>query len=511
MPLAIELAASRVRTLAPAAMLERMRHAGASRLELLARSAVRGDAPARHASMQRTIAWSWQLLDPTQVQLLSALTVFSGSFELRAATALVGDAAIDAPLVLDTLVAHSLVYRRSDGDELRFGLYQPIREFALAQADPAALPVWRGRLRAWSLAWARELPRTPPLPLLRIEMPNLLAALHSAVHDDAPADAIELLLLLRRCIEDVHLPAEGLALARTAVERCADPLLRARGQSLLAPWHYTAGQAPLALQLAEQGLAYGGLDRLQRARALHTLARVRWRSHRKAAEAEPLLDEAEALLGDAPDDELRAGLLSLRAFVANAAHRDHARGEALHAQALALWERLGNRHAIASGRYNLAVCAQNAKRNADCLRQLEPVIASARELQDWRRLSQSLNVRGNACTGLRDWAQAVRDYQECVRVAWDSMNAYDLSIGLWNLPHALLRRRQVDAAVRLQAFATAFWRTGFGELSDSDRRTLARFERLACRLLPRPDMLALWRDGEQMQLAQAVNLALNAG
>jgi len=327
------------------------------------------------------------------------------------------------------------------------------------------------------------------------------------VHDDAAADAIGLLLALRRCLEDVNLPAEGLADACVAAQRCTDPLLRARARSLLAPLLFTAGQAPLALQLAEQGLAEAGLDPLQRARAMHALARVRWRSRRRALEVEPLLDEAEALLGNADDDELRASLLALRAFVANSAHRDHGRGEALHERALALWQRSGNRHAIASGRYNLAVCAQNANRHADCLRQLEPVIASARELQDWRRLSQSMNVRGNACAGLRDWPQAIRDYQECIRVAWTSMDAYDLAFGLWNLPRALLRRDQADTAVRLQAFSAAFWQSGFGELSDSDRRYLRRFERLAGRLMPRAAYLAAWHDGEQLALSQAVNLA----
>jgi tetratricopeptide (TPR) repeat protein len=413
----------------------------------------------------------------------------------------------DVPLVLDTLVAHSLVHRRNDGDEWRFALYQPIREFAIARTAPADAAVWRARLRAWAVNWARGLPRTPSLPLLRAEMPNLLAALHGAVHDDAPADAIELLLALRRCLEDVNLPAEGLADACVAAQRCTDPLLRARVRSLLSPLLFIAGQAPLALQLAEQGLAEG-LGPLQRARALHALARVRWRSRRQAGEVEPLLDEAEALLGDADDDELRASLLALRAFVANSAHRDHGLGEALHARALALWQRSGNQHAIASGRYNLAVCAQNANRHAECLRQLDPVIASAREQQDWRRLSQSMNVRGNACAGLRDWPQAIGDYQECIRVAWVSMDAYDLAFGLWNLPRALLRRNQADTAVRLQAFSAAFWRSGFGELSHSDERYLKRFERLAGRLMPRATYLAAWREGEQMALSQAVNLAV---
>ena len=510
MPLAIELAASRVRTLAPAEMLQRLRSTGLPRLELLSRGTTRADAPSRHASMQRTIEWSWRLLEGEQAGLLAALTVFEGGFTAENAVALVEGETQQAPWLLDALVAHSLVHRRTDAEVLRFGIYQPIRDYAMAQAGPGEAEGWRRRLRAWALQWVRGLPRTPPLPLMRTEMPNLVAAMHSAVHDGAPGDAIVLLLSMQRALEDLSLPAEGLDLACAAVERCEDVLLQARGRTLLGPLLFTAGRAEAGLGQVEQAVACGALDTLQRARALHALARVRWRSRRRALEVEPLLDEAEALLAQAPDDELHASLLALRAFVANAHHADLLRGEALHQQALQLWERLGNQHAIASGRYNLAVCSQNAGRNLECLARLDPVIASARELHDWRRLSQSLNVRGNACSGLRDWSQAIRDYQDCIRTAWTAMSSYDLAFGLWNLPRALLRRRQVELAVRLLAFATAFWRAGFGPIFDEDLRYLKRFERLSHRLLPPARYDALWHEGEALPLQQAVALALHA-
>ncbi len=509
MPLAIELAAARVRSIAPAEMLERLRGAGTPRLDLLARSTARRDGDSRHSSMQRTIDWSWQLLSAPQARLLSALTVFAEGFTAAAAGLLIPPhEGLDAPLLLDDLVAHSLVHTRHDGDSPRFALYQPIREFVAARQDAAEQHMWRGRLRRWALQFARSLPPTPPLATLRTELPNLVAALASAVTDDASAEAIELLLVLRRCFEDVELPVEGLAQACSAIERCADERWRALGHVVIAPLLFTAGQADAALRHAEQGVACTGLDALQRARALHTLARVRWRNRREAGTVEPLIDEAQALLPAEGQLELRASLLALRAFVCNAHHRELARGEQLHAQALALWEQLGNQHAINSGRYNLAVCAQNAGRNGECLQRLEPVIESARHEHDWRRLSQSLNVRGNACSGLRDWPRAVADYQECVRVAWSGMAAYDLAFGLWNLPRALLHLRRPDTAVPIAAWAAAFWQDRFGPLQAADHRYLRRVRRLARRLMAPDRLQALWRDGEQMSLPQAVALAL---
>ena len=509
MPLAIELAASRVRSIAPADMLARLRGAGTPRLDLLSRSGPRGALDSRHASMQRVIEWSWELLGPAQASLLSALTVFPDGFTATSAAALVANESFDAQLLLDELVANSLVHAHAGTDDaLRFGLYPPIREYAAARLAPAEASHWRARLRAWAVGWARALPRTPPLDELRTELPNLMAAMASSLADHAPEDAIHLLLALRRCVEDVEWPAEGLAHAQAAAEQCTDAVLQARGHAVLGPMLFTAGQGEAGLRHAELGLQCTALSAGQRARALHSLARVRWRSVRRAEQVEPLLDEAQALAGPETELELRASLLALRGFLTNAHHHDYAEGERLHARALALWEQQGNEHAINSGRYNLAVCAQNAKRHEASLQRLAPIIASARELHDWRRLSQSLNVKGNAHSELHDWTQAVAEYRECIRVAWASMASFDLAHGLWNLPRALAHLHQPELAARLAAFAAAFWCARFGELTARDRHDLRRVRRLVARQIGSARVEALWREGELLSLSQAVALSL---
>lgn len=510
MPLGIELAAARVRSIAPAEMLQRLRGTGTPHLDLLQRSVARGASDQRHASMQRVIAWSLDQLSADQARALAALTVFAGGFSAAAAVALTREEAFDTHLLLDDLVSRSLVHRQADGDAYRFSLYQPIREVAAQRQGPAAGAHWRQQLRAWALQWAKALPRTPPLVAVRGEMPNLLAALAGAVDDAAASEAIELLLALRRCLEDIELPVEGLAHAQAAVAACTAPVLTARGHSLLGSMLYTAGQVVLALQHVELGVACPDLDNDQRARALHALARVRWRSRRQAAEVEPLLDEADALAAESTDIELRASLLALRAFVANAHYRDRAAGERLHAKALALWQLAGNQHAINSGRYNLAVCAQNAGRHRETVAQLGPIIASALEEQDWRRLNQSLNVRGNAYSGLRQWPLALADYQQCVRMAWSGMSSFDLAYGLWNLPRTLAHLRQPEAAVRLMACAAAFWCSRFGELRHDDRHYMRLVHRLVSKQLAAAQIASLSQAGEQLSLSQAVALALAA-
>ena len=514
MPLAIELAAARVRSITPVAMCSLLREArstpGGRALELLHRSGPRSGADQRHASMLGVIEWSWRLLDDAQSRLLAALTVFHGGFSAEAAQAVCGDICTPVSLGLDELVAHSLLRAErstDDGAALRFGSFEPVREYAARQLAPQDAPARRARHRNWMHHWANHLPATPALAEVRADMPNVLAALASALADDMPEEAIRLALPLRRVFEDVELPAEGLVLLEQAVERCAEPTLCSQGHTLLGPLLFNAGRRERAGHHAEAGLAGAPPGTPWRARALHAVARVRWRITRQSEGLVPLIDEARRLAQEAGDLELQASLHALRAFIANA-ERDATTGQALHVQALTLWEQLGNRHAVNSGRYNLAVSAQIAGRQQEALDRLEQLEPSARELHDWRRLSQTLNVRGNALNELRRWGDAAAALRECIRVAWDCMALHELAYGLWNLPRALAHERDADRAVELMAFVARFWETRFGALSGGDLHDLRRLRRLALCQVDTRRYASLWERGQRLPLAEAVALAL---
>ncbi|MCS5735430.1 DUF4062 domain-containing protein [Herbiconiux daphne] len=143
-PLALELAAARVRLLTPAAMLERLDR----QLPLLVGGA--RDLPARQRTLRSTIEWSVDLLGADERRLLGCLGVFDGGFSLEAAEAVTGpsgaDAASDTLAVLATLVDSSLVSQHDSGDRSRFSLLATVREFALEQlADDALLDDMRER------------------------------------------------------------------------------------------------------------------------------------------------------------------------------------------------------------------------------------------------------------------------------------------------------------------------------------------------------------------------------
>ena len=124
LPLGIELAAARVRTLAPRALLARM----SERFRLLASSSGRQD---RQATLRATFDWSWDLLSAAEKAALAQLSVFEGGFSLAAAEGVIDLSALpDAPWTLD--VIHSLVdksFVRHLGEE-RFDLLVSVQAYA---------------------------------------------------------------------------------------------------------------------------------------------------------------------------------------------------------------------------------------------------------------------------------------------------------------------------------------------------------------------------------------------
>jgi len=121
LPLALELAAARVRALSSAQILERLEQ----RLPLLTRGS--RDAPERQRTLRATIGWSYELLSPEERQLFRRLAVFAGGSTLEAAEQVAGGD-LDS---LQSLVEKSLL--RFDGE--RYSMLETIREYALEQLE----------------------------------------------------------------------------------------------------------------------------------------------------------------------------------------------------------------------------------------------------------------------------------------------------------------------------------------------------------------------------------------
>jgi predicted ATPase len=149
-PLAIELAAPRMRLLTPRQLLERL----SMRLEL------RGprDAPARHRTLEAAIAWSYELLAEEERLLFERLGVFHGSFSIDAAEEVASlPNEFDLLDVFSSLLDKSIVYRLPHLGETRFAMLRMIREYALERLTGVGdREATAERLQAYYLRLVRE-------------------------------------------------------------------------------------------------------------------------------------------------------------------------------------------------------------------------------------------------------------------------------------------------------------------------------------------------------------------
>ncbi|HEU4866363.1 MAG TPA: AAA family ATPase [Actinomycetota bacterium] len=134
LPLAIELAAARIRLLDPQDLANRLDNS----LALLTGGA--RDLPARQQTLRNTIKWSYDLLDHREQSLFYKLGVFAGGFTLEAAEALSGSDLVDE---LEHLVEQSLLKAEFKGSGTRYWTLEPVRQFAneLIDRSPAAAQI----------------------------------------------------------------------------------------------------------------------------------------------------------------------------------------------------------------------------------------------------------------------------------------------------------------------------------------------------------------------------------
>ncbi|GIW05951.1 MAG: hypothetical protein KatS3mg060_0756 [Dehalococcoidia bacterium] len=183
LPLAIELAAARMRLLSPEALLDRLDRP----LDFLSRGP--RDLPPRQQTLRATISWSYDLLDDEAKRLFRRLAVFRG-WTLRQAEDVCGDG--DVVAALERLIDGSLVQRLNDDSDPRYSMLETIREYATEQlAASAEEGAIRRRHAGHFLAVAEE--SFPPIvsrnrlevmEQLAREYENLIAALEWAFGAD---------------------------------------------------------------------------------------------------------------------------------------------------------------------------------------------------------------------------------------------------------------------------------------------------------------------------------------
>jgi len=185
LPLAIELAAARIKILPPKTMLEKLQE---SPLQLLTGGA--RDLPARQQTLRSAIQWSYDLLNDDEKHAFRWLAIFVGGCSMEAAQSVIGSpVSMD---VLESLVGKSLLRQTETDGAPRLSMLETIREFGLEQLKKEAeLETARRAHAAWYTSFAEEAElhlldseQKVWLQQLELEKDNLRAAFRWAIEAD---------------------------------------------------------------------------------------------------------------------------------------------------------------------------------------------------------------------------------------------------------------------------------------------------------------------------------------
>jgi predicted ATPase len=185
LPLAIELAAARVRVLTPQDILARLD----SRLKLLTRGP--SDLPERQRTLRDTIQWSYELLSDNEQRLFECLGVFRGGFTLEAAEGVV-KTELDVLEELASLMDKSLIRSVASASEPRFLMLETLREFAIERlAERGTLEDTRQGHADYFIEWVSGIDtdgqETKAVAMMEADNDNIRAALGWSLEHDDPA------------------------------------------------------------------------------------------------------------------------------------------------------------------------------------------------------------------------------------------------------------------------------------------------------------------------------------
>jgi len=303
-PLALELAAPRLKVLKPEALLKRLD----DQLRLLTRGS-RTAAP-RQQTLRAAIDWSYALLTEAEQAMLRRLGIFKGSFTLEAAAAVAQGPPVEEPDVLDVLaglVDKSLVVPLAAGDEKRYRLLETTRAFALEKLAAGCYAALARRLcEHMTIVFERadrQWPTTSRADWLaeyEPDLDNVRVALSWSLRPDGdPAVGLELVSHTDWLWRELSLLQEQrrwFELALTFIDAVTPPSVEARIQVALGWSLYGGDSRRLAHNLrAVELLRQVGGEPALLGQAL-TQAGTSTKGYRNIAEAGQYLDEALSIL-----------------------------------------------------------------------------------------------------------------------------------------------------------------------------------------------------------------------
>ncbi|HEX4532094.1 MAG TPA: adenylate/guanylate cyclase domain-containing protein [Acidimicrobiia bacterium] len=509
-PLAIELAAARVASMSPAAILERLDE----RFRLLGHG--RRMARRRHQTLRAAVDWSYALLGAREQTVLQRLSVFAGDFTLEAAEAVVSDDDIDTLDILDLvadLVAKSMVQVEEAGESDRYRLLETMRDYGLERLAAGGDV---DRLQQRHAAYYTTLVETAAphfvgpddtVSFRRIdqEYPNIRAALVFTRERD-PSDFVRLVFALHRFWHFDNRFREGLAWITAAHAAAPETSGRVAAGTLavagimatsLTRWD----EAEVLVQRSLERSAADGEAPHPMAFLVHGLVAL---EQTRGEDARRFSEEAVTLArANGHPFELAEALSQAGLHIALTS--DDPRGAALADEGVHIARSLGNHWALS---YTLQA-AGTARYRADPARAIV-LLQEAFDLQSEFGSVTVVNrsMKAFAHLAIRDEEGAAAELLLALPALHEAGFEYYLSIALAGAALLLRRRGEAEISVRLLALNE--------RLRDDGRilgapRDLEGQEQLKARLereLERPAFERLWAEGRAMSVDDAVTLAL---
>jgi predicted ATPase/class 3 adenylate cyclase len=552
LPLAIELAAARIRLFPPHALLPRL----SDRLKLLTGGG--RDLPARQQTLRGAIDWSHDLLRPEEKDLFACLSVFSGGCTFEAVEVVCGNRVPDVLEALTSLIEKSLVREEADG-EPRFNMLESIREYAAerleAMSDADAVRSDHARYYAGLDLWGNMFGGVPSrreqIVYLDREHPNLLAAWEwLRRHDQARAVVLGTSLArywgLRgrwgdviRFADDVQehgslLPvaerARAFDIAGLIIETYGDHeraallydqsygLRRESGDTTAATeavafraWKgITAGDAALSRQLFDEGFA--AIDqtepdpRMEEALkwlcataqrlGMYERAELLARQGLTLARKRDNMHDVAARLGDLGDIALKTG--------------DLAKATPFFEESLQIRRSLNDLNCIPHSLEGLGRIALEQGDPETARTLLMERLEIAQKTGSPSQLARSLDLMGHAELAAGDHREAREFFRKCLPLAEEVGELVTVADALWGLVAVSAAEGSSARAVRLAGAASAVQRASGEQVPSIDQARNERYLAGAAGGLEQESRDRLLQEGSETSREGAVTYALEA-
>ena len=518
LPLAIELAAARIKLLPPAAMLVRLQ----SRLQLLTGGSQ--DLPERQQTLRAAVGWSYELLNAAEQKLFRRLSVFASGCTIEASEAVCNasnDLEADPLDVIASLADKSLLQQSEPPDgEVRFGMLETIREYALERlAASGEESSTRRAHAAFCLVLAEEgggqLAGAEPRmwrDRFDLEQDNFRAALDWLTRTGNLEWGMRLGSALHLYWQDHAHPAEGSdrlrallnlpgAVARTKTRARILFLTGSLGHQAVDPYYARAA-------LMEALEIYRELGDKVRAAAASTHLAVAYRDGSEYEAARSLFKETIRLWEEAGDPVSVAHTTSNLADVVRA-NGDYETARKLHEECWSIFQRLGDRAGMGWSLNHQGDVAREQGDLAAAGLLYEQALAMFRELGDRIGVASSLADLGDLACDEGSNAAAKRLYAEALALFREMGESRLSARVLESIACEAAGREAWERALRVAGAAAGLrQRLGFS-LAASAKVILDRRLDRAHHSLTTTAAATAWMEGSSMTLEKAIEYALD--